>query len=292
MGFQRILPTTLRFLSRVKHGRCQASPRVAKTFPRDLSRKKAQDRLPVRSSQTIKPKIQSKVGKQELEQLFYLDAAGDPQLFEPGALNFGRQLIYEDQLNSGLGVLGHLSQNPTTTPKIQEAAKVEFGAVMGQGDSNRRWEFLAGKLPQDALDHKMIIPMILGTGVYQLGRAFFLGRLAGVAKATWYTRGMGANVLAGLGAFSLEVPAFALSSRGLRQLHGEPVASIEKELLGAGIVLSFLKITGLIGRKGFQNLHGIGPAGAPVKLVGLSKDLSVPDSPGLHVCGADGCSRF
>ena len=39
-------------------------------------------------------------------------------------------------------------------------AQIEFGAVMGQGDAGRRWEFLAGKLPRDALDHRMIIPMM------------------------------------------------------------------------------------------------------------------------------------
>ncbi|KAB2839038.1 hypothetical protein F9K50_08255, partial [bacterium] len=90
--------------------------------------------------------------------------------------------------------------------------------------------------------------MLAGTTVYGLVRVAALGRLAGTARAAWFSRGLGARFLAGGAGYLAEVPAFALSGRALRGLgdasHTEALG-LGHDLAITALTLGALKNSGL-----------------------------------------------
>jgi len=182
----------------------------------------------------------------------------DPALFFQGALGLADRLREGGELASAAelyAAIAALDSQPPPGP-IAEAvsrARSRLEALQGQGAFGARFEVLAGRFVRDATDYRMIVPMIAGSVVFQSVRAASLGRLLSGASAAWHRRGFGARLSAGLLGYAAEVPVFALSSRGLRDLGGETVSwdggSVAKDLAGAAITLAALKGSGYLAQR-------------------------------------------
>lgn len=217
-------------------------------------------------------RLEEKIGRQELKEIFSLSLETDEVLFWNQSLHLAQRLVAEDRLNPAVGILGRLAQDKGEVPsEIQQKAEKEFNAVIGKGSAIHRLEFLTSRLVKDATDYKMIIPMFAGSMVYQIFRAGALSRLALVKNARWFNQGFAPRFISGAVGFTAEVPTFSLTSQGLRQLAGEPVGPMGQELFGAGITLGFLKGFGFLGHGGFNRLHGINEMGTLTRLEGLAK---------------------
>ncbi|MCC7345536.1 MAG: DEAD/DEAH box helicase family protein [Deltaproteobacteria bacterium] len=185
----------------------------------------------------------------------------DPALFFQGALGLADRLREGGELASAAelyAAIAALDSQPPPGPVAEAAsrARSRLEALQGQGAFGARFEVLAGRFVRDATDYRMIVPMIAGSVVFQSVRAASLGRLLSGASAAWHRRGFGARLSAGLLGYAAEVPVFALSSRGLRDLGGEAVSwdggSVAKDLAGAAITLAALKGSGYLTQRALQ----------------------------------------
>ncbi len=185
----------------------------------------------------------------------------DPALFFQGALGLADRLREGGELASAAelyAAIAALDSQPPPGPVAEAAsrARSRLEALQGQGAFGARFEGLAGRFVRDATDYRMIVPMIAGSVVFQSVRAASLGRLLSGASAAWHRRGFGARLSAGLLGYAAEVPVFALSSRGLRDLGGEAVSwdggSVAKDLAGAAITFAALKGSGYLAQRALQ----------------------------------------
>ena len=133
-------------------------------------------------AKTEQSKLARRVGQENLQHLFYLEALSDQELFSHHALNFGRSLQYHEQVETAGSIYSNLSQQKTLPGSIRKQAQLELNALIGIGDSSRRVEFLGGQFIHQALDHRLIIPMVAGSFVYGVVRAGALARFASVSK--------------------------------------------------------------------------------------------------------------
>lgn len=191
----------------------------------------------------------------------------DPTLFFQGALGFADRLREGGELASAAelyAAIAALDSQPPPGPaaEVVSRARSRLEALQGQGAFGARFEVLAGRFVRDATDYRMIVPMIAGSVVFQSVRAASLGRLLSGASAAWHRRGFGARLSAGLLGYAAEVPVFALSSRGLRDLGGEAVSwdggSVAKDLAGAAITLAALKGSGYLAQRALQGAPSLG----------------------------------
>lgn len=214
----------------------------------------------------------------ERRELAALAGEGDPNLFFEDLLRLGKRLeadgrdgaavdVYAAVVGAVPPVKGGKRERP-----LRILAQERLHAIQGLGAFAPRFEFLLKNFTRDAADPRAILPMLAGTTVYGLVRAAALGRLAGTARAAWYSRGAGARILAAGAAYAAEVPVFALSGRALRGLGGvsHPEASgLGHDLAGAALTLGALKGFGWAGTTAFRKLHGIDRYGVASRAVGL-----------------------
>ncbi len=138
---------------------------------------------------------------------------------------------------------------PDIQKEIQGKAHDELQAMMGKGSSPRRAEYLLGKLVSDATEVRSIIPMLAGTVIGQLAKGWLLTRLASSSQISCMTRGLGAKFLAGGFGMALEVPAFALSARALRNNPDGAEPSLAQDFTGTGLSLGALALAAQVGTR-------------------------------------------
>lgn len=169
----------------------------------------------------------------------------DPAMFDEQLLAFGERLEADRRVEVAAQVYAAIAPG---FPEIQKRARERLDALLGRGHGGLRAEVLLKNFAGSATDYRTIVPMIAGSAVYQLTKAASLGRLAMTPNATWLTRGFGARAVSSLLGTAAEVPAFSLLCRGLMDWSGEKVSwdagSVGKDLLGAGLTLGVLKISG------------------------------------------------
>lgn len=237
----------------------------------------------------------------ERRELAALAGEGDPNLFFEDLLRLGKRLeadgkdgaavdVYAAVVGAVPPVKGDKRERP-----LRILAQERLHAIQGLGAFAPRFEFLLKNFTRDAADPRAILPMLAGTTVYGLVRAAALGRLAGTARAAWYSRGAGARILAAGAAYAAEVPVFALSGRALRGLGDAPRAEasgLGHDLAGAALTLGALKAFGRAGTTAFRKLHGIDRYGVASRAVGLLGAGRVATSQSAMFFGLLGAHRL
>jgi len=194
----------------------------------------------------------------QTHELEALSRESDDGLWQQELLTFAGRLEKNDQSEAAASLYSLLASQPGDS--VQASAQSRLDALLGKGGFGGRAEVLLGRFANEATDPKVILPMVAGSVVYSLARTTTLGRLAGTATASWYSRGLGARFAAATVGFAAEVPTFALSSRALRHLGSSSGLSQEpglsQELASAGITLGLMKAFAFAGNRAFETLHG------------------------------------
>lgn len=202
-----------------------------------------------------------------LTHLNNLETESDPQIFYQDLLSMGIQLARDQQTEAASHVLGFMAAGPNAIPQsIQSRADQEFRAIMGEGPLGQRLDYLGQRLIREAIDWRLIVPMMAGSAVYQLGRTATLARLANPTSSAWYARGLGLRGVAGTLGYAGEVMTFAHLSRGLRYLNGEALGPYGHELGSAAVTLGLLKTTGFLSHRLNYWAHGLNELGQATRL--------------------------
>ncbi|HKY63524.1 MAG TPA: transketolase C-terminal domain-containing protein [bacterium] len=176
----------------------------------------------------------------------------DPELFWSGLIQVAQRHSAKGRDQEASGLLSWIVEQGGSVPEeSRRKAGRELAALLGQGSFGQHAETIFQRVRREVSDPKLIAPMILGSTVFQLARGAALGRMA-ASEASLLTRGLGARLGAGLTGFAAEVPAFALSSRGLHAMEGiQPARSLGQDLLSATLTLGALKTFGALGSQAY-----------------------------------------
>ncbi len=202
----------------------------------------------------------AKLDAKSLAELSSLREEKDPEIFYLGLLNFGQRLQDRGKIEAAAEVYSAIFQ---TKQDIRGIAKARLDALSGIGSVGLRAEFLLKTFAESATNYRTIVPMIAGSAVYRLAKTATLGRLASMNSVSWFNRGFGANLSSAVLGTTLEVPVFALGTRWLHQLGGvSPTRGVGEDLLGAGLTLGVLKLSGWAGQQSVQKLASVRGVGA------------------------------
>ncbi len=240
-------------------------------------------------------------GEGERRELAALAGESSPELFFEALFRLGKRLEADGRDSAAVDVYAAVegAVPPITGDKRERPLRIlaqeRLHAIQGLGAFAPRFEFLLKNFTRDAADPRAILPMLAGTTVYGLVRAAALGRLAGTARAAWYSRGAGARLLAASAAYAAEVPVFALSGRALRGLgdvfHAE-APGLGHDLAGAALTLGALKGFGWVGNMAFRKLHGVDRYGVASRALGLLEAGRVATSQSAMFFGLLGAHRL
>ncbi|MDL1871572.1 hypothetical protein FBR05_05160 [Deltaproteobacteria bacterium PRO3] len=201
-------------------------------------------------------------GRAALAELEALKAESDPQLVFEGLGALATRLAAEDRLEAAQAAYAFIAGRAAdSAPAAARRAQEEWDAIRGRGALGPRLEFLGRRFAREASSPAMLAGMGVASTVFQLSRAAFLARLTATPSLGLLSRGFGARAVAGLGAFALEAPAFALTARGARLALGDPAATaapLGHEILGSYLTLGGLKLFGGLGAAAVR-YAGAGP---------------------------------
>ncbi|MCC6273154.1 MAG: hypothetical protein IT572_06770 [Deltaproteobacteria bacterium] len=190
-------------------------------------------------------------GRTALAELEALKEESDPQLYFEGLGALATRLAAEDRLEAAQAAYAFIAGRAAdSAPAAARRAQGDWDAIRGRGALGPRLEFLGRRFAREASSPAMLAGMGVASTVFQLSRAAFLARLTATPGLGVLSRGLGARAVAGLGAFALEAPAFALSVRGARVALGDPgatAAPLGHEVLGSYLTLGGLKLFGGLG---------------------------------------------
>jgi hypothetical protein len=163
-----------------------------------------------------------------------------------GLLSLGDQFRDEGYLD--LAASAYSAGKSLGGNDIGRWAEEKLQVLKGGGTFGARFEFLAPRLAKETLNLGLLAPMLatslLGRTV---GTALF-GRLTGVARSAWWSRGMGAEFLAGLGSYAAELPLFA----GLSRLLAAHPKDSSGDWKHAALMLGTMKVFNRLGDFGVR----------------------------------------
>ncbi len=219
------------------------------------------------SDPQLREQLVTAVGADTLRSLVNLSEESDREIFYQDLLNLGTGLAAQEREAVAVPVLAFLSAGPEgiSTP-LRQRADQEFQALLGQGPLGGRLEVMSRRLMHEATDWRVIVPMMAGSTVYQLGRTASLARFGNPLSKAWYARGLGLRGLAGTIGYTGEVLTFANLSRGLRQATGDPVGPYGEEMASAALTLGLLKASGFIFHRMSFWAHGMDELGHATRL--------------------------
>lgn len=183
-----------------------------------------------------------------LAELESLSRESDPSVFWEGMLELGRRrLSRSPQL--ALQIFETVGREAGgVAPSVARRALEERDAVIGQGSTGRRLEYLGRHFAEEAANPAMLAGMTLAGTVFQISRTALLSRFVGSAAPSLLTRGLGARLLASGGAFALEAPTFVLGVRGANAALGREQdwsgSALARDLASSFAVLGALKLAG------------------------------------------------
>ncbi len=182
----------------------------------------------------------------------------DPEIFWSDFLSLAIEGKSQKHPESALWLLTHLQEgHPGFPVGMQHRAKQEFEAMIGGNHLGRRLEFLASRLPQEATDYRMIVPMIGGSLVGRVFQTGILGHFAITSGVSWYSRGFAARFLAGLGGYLAEVPTFTAMVRGLRPDSPSGSSTLLSDLAHSALTLGMLRSFHYLGNQTFFQVYAI-----------------------------------
>lgn len=166
----------------------------------------------------------------------------DPQLRGEALLRLAGELEAADELGAAAGIYDGLRADKTPQ-SLAAIAGQRLEAVKGRGSFGARFELSSRHFIQQSSDPRLIVPMLVGSTVFQLGRTLALGRLA---------PGFGASSVAALAGFALEVPTFVLLHRQLSPSGSTWSQDLQQSALSLGV----LKLFAFGGQRAAMNLQG------------------------------------
>jgi len=177
-----------------------------------------------------------------LVQYVAISRETDPQLRGEALLRLAGELEASDDWEAAAGIYGGLQADKT--PKaLANLAERRLEALKGRGNFGAQFELCSRRFVQQSSDPRLIVPMLVGSTVFQLGRTMALGRL---------TPGFGARSVASLVGFAMEVPTFVLLHRRL----SPSGSSWSQDLRQSALSLGVLKLFAFGGQRAALKLHG------------------------------------
>ncbi len=199
--------------------------------------------------------LRQRFGVRGADEFLALIREKDPQLLQTGMLAFGRRLEERGHHQSSAQVYALVSRVGSDRG-LAETGRRQLEALQGGGPLALRFERSLGRLVDQATDYRLIVPMLAGSTVFQLTKNFAFAGLLRSPGAGLFTRGLGAEGLATLGAFGAEVSLFTGANRTLRALSGEKLEnSLGQDWMGAAFSLAALKGFHYAGQRGYRGLH-------------------------------------
>ncbi len=182
----------------------------------------------------------------------------EPAFLFTALLDFGRRLRRDGIFDLAAELFTWLAGQEAAPQEIKDGANRESDAIQGKGAFGPRAEFLLTQILKDAVDPKLIIPMLGASIIGSLSKAVAMGRLL-QQPAMLLTRGTGAKLLAGAAGFGVEGFAFATLGRGLSK---GPQDSFGSDLARSYVGLGALKFSRWAGNRLGQSMLGRAPGNA------------------------------
>lgn len=197
----------------------------------------------------------------------------DPEMFYEGLLQLGQKVEAEGRIAEAAELFAAIVQAPPaalTDPvrAIQRRAQEHWDAMTGNGASVYRSEFLLRGVAEQATEPTGLVGLTAAGTVFRATRLAALARLAGSPTATLLTRGVGAELAAGILGFGAEALTFPLAGRGAAALLGRDL-DWSADRVGAEIAGSFLLLGAMKLGAGATSRLGRGLAGAVFRQAGL-----------------------
>jgi hypothetical protein len=197
-------------------------------------------------------KVQARLGKRGLEELFSLSREKHWGFFLEGWVGYSRRLRDQDKLAEAELALGQVEKWAGALGNEEQAvlaeAKRELAVLHGKGGFGRQAEFLAPRVLREGADPWAILGFGVGGAVFQGTRWAFFSRLSQSRKVGFW----GARALAfGAGTIA-ETPAIVATAKLGREVSGVSqdwgVGAWKNEILSAGMTQLFFKGAGLVKR--------------------------------------------
>ncbi|MDX1387266.1 MAG: hypothetical protein R3257_06715, partial [bacterium] len=164
-------------------------------------------------------------------------------------LSWGQELESQRQFQAASSVYQHLASH-SRHGGIQAQARQRLAVLQGQGNLGDHFEFLSGQFLDQLTDPGLFLGMLAAGWAFR-GVSLGAGRILG-------RQNLSARALAwGLG-FGAEVPAFALTVRGIHEVQGQAQdwsrQALREDLLRTGLTLLFLKSSAALGQLSVNGL--------------------------------------
>jgi len=188
----------------------------------------------------------------------------DRELLQEGLFNFASRQEHEGRIELAAEIYQSLGADPryplTTPPRamtLRQRAQGRLDAILGQGATGGRFEFLARRLSEEAADPAMLAAMGVSGAAFRLTRLATLSRLAVSPTANAMTRGLGAQAFASLVGFAVEAPTFTALGRVGHAAMGRDIdwslSAWRRDLASSYLVLGGMKLTGWAGTAASQS---------------------------------------
>ncbi|MCE9625634.1 MAG: hypothetical protein K8R69_09330, partial [Deltaproteobacteria bacterium] len=210
--------------------------------------------------QSYQGTLRSQLSPARLAELTELAKDSDPAMFWRGITQFARRLEEDGNLGAASLLLQGVSRAPRELPEIRASAQRELGAILGSGATGPRFEHLLRRFAGEVSDPWMLAGFGVGSLVFKGTKLYALSRLWNNPGSGFFTRGLGATMLASAAGLTAEVPAFVLTSKIGRQVSGIPqdwsAKSLGHEFASTGLTLFCLKGAGALSSKSVAALRG------------------------------------
>jgi hypothetical protein len=160
--------------------------------------------------------LRDKVDERHWGELAAISREPNEEMFFSSLMQFGLRLKEASRDEAAVAVLGLLSES-SIPGNIRERAGRERDAVIGRGSTAMRWEFWLGRLGNEGVPLKMILPAIGASVLGQAVQAATWGRwLAMSFGRVWSAGALAARLGGSLTGFAVELSSLTLAHRALR----------------------------------------------------------------------------
>lgn len=183
----------------------------------------------------------------------------NPEMFFEGLIALGRNLSREGRVDYA-GALFSSLIGASNDAALTARAQRELDAIEGRGGLAVRAEFLTRNLAREATHPVGLAGMAVAGLAFSSVRVGMLGRLLASPTGGFFTRGIGARLLASSVAFGAEVPAFVFTGRVLNEATGVrqdwTAGALGRDLLANALTLGALKLAGCGATSAYERWAG------------------------------------
>ncbi len=206
-----------------------------------------------------------------------LASESDPRLRAEGLLSLAARQENAGDTAAAASIYAAIPEITNEAPLLARS-RDRLALLQGGGTLGGHSEWLLRRFAAEAADPAMLLSMGLAGTCFRLTRLGVLSRLTGAPAANFLTRGFGARALAGVAAFALEAPTFAVSARLFHQGMGRDqdwsANAVTRDLASAYLTLGGLKLAGWAGA-GLYSRFGAAQTSRAALLQGLFQQGSM-----------------